>query len=124
MDLRPICDVLVVDDDMAIREALRELLEDAGYQVAAAAHGHDALRQLQAGLRPSLIVLDWKMPVMDGAQFLLAQQHDPALAAIPVAVASAQTFAPGTEVVDVDAFLCKPFDVRHLLATIDQFCPT
>src|SRR5919206_1695644 len=81
-------EVLVVEDDFAIRETLRELLEDEGYRVAWAANGKEALARLHERA-PRVILLDLMMPVMDGWEFRVAQQRDPALASIPVVVISA-----------------------------------
>ena len=118
------CDILIVDDDEAIRDALTMMLEEEGYVVSSAAHGRDALRQLGGGLRPQLILLDWKMPIMNGQQFRLAQQADPMLAEIPVAVISAHAFDSIVESVDADAYLSKPIPLAQLLATVAQFCST
>ena len=125
MRVEPVtCDILVIDDDDGIRAVLLELLQDEGYMVEGALHGRDGLRQLRGGLRPSLILLDWRMPVMSGAQFRSAQHDDPQLAEIPVAVISAHAFDAWGETVDADAFLRKPFNFADLLATVAQFCPT
>ncbi len=80
--------LLVVEDDDDVREALGVLLEIEGHEVACARNGRDALGQLQAGLRPSLIILDLAMPVMGGVEFRRCQRADPALAHIPVIVLS------------------------------------
>ena len=116
------CDVLVVEDDDAIREALCELLQDEGYAVETAVHGGDALRQLRAGLRTTMILLDWKMPVMNGAQFWAAQQRDPYIAEIPVAVLSAHAYEDLRSQAAVDAVLRKPVDFNALLRTVERFC--
>src|SRR5690242_7123757 len=82
--------LLVVEDDADVREALIEVLADHGYFALAAANGREALEILRAeGPRPSVILLDIMMPVMDGQQFRAAQLEDPELAAIPVIVLSA-----------------------------------
>src|ERR1700704_1355475 len=61
--------VLVVDDEQDIRELLRTLLERAGYEVAEAADGGEALRQLYS-TPPDAVILDVSMPKMDGWQTL------------------------------------------------------
>src|SRR5690242_8866746 len=84
-------DVLVVDDDYAIREMLTEVLEDAGYRVISVENGAAALAQLREMLTPPcLILLDLMMPVMTGWEFRIAQQADARLAAIPVIALSAR----------------------------------
>lgn len=64
--------VLIVEDDAAIRNGLADLLELEGFSVSRAENGRVSLNQLQAGLRPDVIVLDLVMPVMDGLRFLKA----------------------------------------------------
>lgn len=81
--------ILVVEDDHDVREALTELLRDAGYGVAWAADGRAAIQALRGGLRPAAILLDLMMPGMDGFEFRAVQRGDPALAAIPIILMSA-----------------------------------
>ena len=61
--------LLVVDDDPTIREMLEMLLDSEGYQVATASNGADALDVL-SDIHPDVILLDMKMPVMDGWEFM------------------------------------------------------
>ena len=61
--------VLVVDDEEDIRLLYQEELQEAGYQVAVAADGHEALRMVQQN-RPDLVTIDIKMPGMDGIELL------------------------------------------------------
>ncbi len=61
--------VLVVDDEEDIRLLYQEELQEAGYQVAVAADGHEALRMVQQN-RPDLMTIDIKMPGMDGIELL------------------------------------------------------
>src|SRR3954470_12387725 len=84
--------VLVVDDDPDIRESVRLVLEDEGYEVEEAADGAAALALLRAATtRPDVILLDLMMPVMNGWQFRAAQLADDDLADIPVIVLSADS---------------------------------
>jgi len=104
--------VLVVDDDAGIRDVLADFLEGEGYQVASARDGSDAL--LKAKLeRPDVIVLDLMMPTMSGWGFRAEQMRDPALADVPVVIASAFTCR-----MEVAAHLQKPFDLGRLLAAV------
>lgn len=80
--------VLIVEDDATIRDGLAELLELEGFIVSRAVNGRDSLNQLNAGLRPGVIVLDLVMPVMDGLRFLKILRGGP-LAATPVLVVTA-----------------------------------
>ncbi len=68
--------VLVVDDDQAIRETLRLLLEDAGYEVIEAQDGSLALDLLRASERPMVVLVDLMMPRMSGYQVLSAVAAD------------------------------------------------
>jgi CheY-like chemotaxis protein len=109
--------VLVVEDEPDIRDAIAEALSAEGYSVRLAAHGREALDGLRRGTTADVIVLDMMMPVMDGWQFLVAKQADPALAMIPVIVTSAapQKLPPGAKVL-----LGKPFDLGRLLSAISR----
>jgi CheY-like chemotaxis protein len=88
--------VLLVEDDAAIAGSLAEALEEEGLHVATAANGREALQILRNGLRPSAIVLDLMMPVMDGWDFRGEQLRDPALKDIPVVVITATGFSAET----------------------------
>ena len=109
--------ILVVDDDILVRDTLAMLLRWEGYPVTRAANGQEALDQLRNGTLRRLILLDLMMPVIDSWQFRRHQQADPWLAAIPVVVVSAVT-----DVRDLGAvgYLCKPVDADELLAAVRQ----
>jgi CheY-like chemotaxis protein len=117
-------DVLVIDDDHAIREMLTEALEDASYRVISAENGDQALTQLrQAHMLPRVILLDLMMPVMTGWEFRLAQQADAQLATIPVIVLSARpSLQHASFTITADAFIQKPLDIVHLLTLVDRYC--
>ena len=87
---------LVVEDDRNVRELLVELLGEAGFQVTGTSNGQEALGLLRNGLRPSVIVLDLMMPVMDGWDFRMSQLRDPALQDIPVVLITAAGFSENT----------------------------
>ena len=76
--------ILIVEDDRAIREPLSVLLRGEGYRVSLAENGQEALRKLRTEPSPDIIVLDLRMPVMDGWEFRAIQQQDPLLGLIPV----------------------------------------
>ena len=113
--------ILVVEDDEQIREALCELLEDAGYRTVGVGNGQEALTYLANGQRPCLIVLDLMMPVMDGWQFRREQQRDPALATIPVLVVTAAGNRNGDELTNVDV-IAKPFKMEELMTAVARNC--
>jgi CheY-like chemotaxis protein len=111
--------LLLVEDDDDVREALADVLREAGYVVARAADGAEAICALRSGLRPSAILLDLMMPVMDGFQFRAEQRRDPELARIPVILVSAdRTLDRDARALDVAARLAKPAQVEDLLATV------
>jgi CheY-like chemotaxis protein len=110
--------VLLVEDDAIVRDAAMNVLEESGFQVVSAHHGLDALDLLRAGLRPALILLDWMMPVMNGAETLAAIQQDVALSTIPLVVFSAAPpdKLPGVRIVK------KPLRMGDLLALVGEYC--
>src|SRR4051812_44659388 len=81
--------VLVVEDDSDIRDAVVTALELEGFQVFEAENGARALEQLQSMPRPSLILADLMMPVMDGWQLVGALSQDDRFATLPVVIVSA-----------------------------------
>jgi CheY-like chemotaxis protein len=114
--------VLVVDDDRDLRETLVEILEERGYQVSQAGDGAQALHVLEAGAtKPSLILLDLTMPGMDGSAFRTEQLKDPALAAIPILVFTADGHArEKAEGMGAQGLVRKPLELKTLLAAIDR----
>jgi CheY-like chemotaxis protein len=85
--------LLLIEDDWEVRQALTELLEDAGYPTVIAENGLAALEQLRKGFRPGVILLDIFMPVMDGWDFRASQLRDPQLRDIPTIVLTAAGFS-------------------------------
>ena len=80
--------VLLVDDDSAVRRTLARFLGRDGLTVVEADNGQQALTYLQSGGSASVIVLDLRMPVMDGFKFREEQRRNSLLADIPVIVLS------------------------------------
>lgn len=114
-------DILLAEDDQPLREAMRELLVDAGYSVEAVSNGRDALEYIQDSEQPpKLILLDLMMPIMDGWQFLDEQQKTPRTASIPVVVLSASASFAGMK--DTLMFMRKPVAVMPLLDLIARYC--
>jgi CheY-like chemotaxis protein len=113
--------VLVVDDDASFRSALREQLETEGYSVVEAANGLAALGRLRGGLRPSVIVFDLMMPVMDGWDFRDGQLNDPELRDIPVVLVTAAGFSRSslrTQFGTIEV-VAKPFPPGAILTAIE-----
>lgn len=111
--------ILIVDDDFDIREMMAQVLEDEGYRPVAVANGREALEYLRRSPdRPSLILLDLMMPVMNGWEFRNEQKKDPLLASIPVVVVSANC---RDQSIDAAGLMKKPIQLRTLLSTIEHF---
>ncbi|HEY3592568.1 MAG TPA: response regulator [Polyangiaceae bacterium] len=108
--------VLVVEDDEDIRQSLCYILEDEGIATLSAGDGQQALDLLNGlGEKPTVILLDLSMPVMDGREFLQHMGKDPALAPIPVVIVSALT---RDEKLGGVTWLQKPVGIDGLLAAI------
>jgi two-component system chemotaxis response regulator CheY len=114
--------VMIVDDDVDVRDSVRTVLEDEGYRVVELPHGKAALDHLRAGGRPFVILLDLMMPVMDGAAFRQHQRSDPALRDIPVVLVTAAG-ARAAAAFDADAMLHKPIPIEEILETVARYRP-
>lgn len=109
--------VLVVDDDVEIREALEEHLLAAGHAVETVQNGAEAKRLLMSR-RPCAIILDLWMPVMSGNELYAWLKSDPARATIPVVIS---TSVPRDAPLGVTV-LPKPIDLPALLGWIGRHC--
>jgi len=117
--------VLVVDDERDIRDAAVMLFRSDAYTTVGAENGQEALGLLRSGaIHPRLIILDLRMPVMDGFAFRAAQLSDPALAPIPVVVLSAdgRRVPEAVERMHAAAAVEKPVDGDELLRVVDAVC--
>lgn len=112
--------VLVVDDDQDLREMLALVLQAHGYHTQEAVDGVDALEKIEAGAQPSLILLDLRMPRMNGTELLLALK-DRARTTIPVVVITGDV-GGAREALAAGARTCvrKPIDMDALLDTVGQ----
>jgi CheY-like chemotaxis protein len=106
--------VLVVDDDPDILEAICDILEGEGYRVSRARHGLEALEKVRQE-RPSLILLDLMMPVMDGMAFAHALREQKLDEGVPIVVISADGNPQKAASIGARGFLAKPFDIQALL---------
>jgi CheY-like chemotaxis protein len=114
--------VLVVEDDLDIREIMRMILEASGYQVFEAGDGAEALVVARAH-QPRVILLDLMMPGMDGIQFRESQLRDPAIASIPVVIVSGGGAVPQKAAeLGAAGYLVKPTDVQRLLTVMGDLC--
>lgn len=114
--------MLIVEDNDDLRSLLNDVLDDAGFEVAAVGNGAEAL-EMADGWRPDAIVLDLMMPVMDGAAFLRARREVPGLDAVPVLVLTAHPYHYRVlDGLDPTAVLRKPYDVDELIAAVQALC--
>ena len=112
--------VLVVDDDPETLAAEREVLAAGGFHVVVAHDGAEAMRAVEAGPPPSVIVLDIQMPGVDGPAFALElRQH---LRHVPLVVlTSAPDPRHQADRCNAEAYLSKPFDTQRLVETVRRF---
>lgn len=111
--------ILVVDDDPSILATIREFLELEGYTVEVARNGAEALDSISR-LLPSLVLLDMRMPVLDGWAF--ARQLRERGISLPVVVMTAAWSARSwAEEIGADAYLAKPFELLDLLDIVERY---
>jgi CheY-like chemotaxis protein len=111
--------VLVVDDDDEIRDAICGVLEAEGFTTMVAENGEIALRKMDKGRRPCVVLLDLMMPVMSGWDFMREVAGKKDLDDLPVVVVSAYTEQHAT---GAKRTLKKPLDVKQLLGAVREFC--
>ncbi len=116
----PPIDVLIVDDDRDTLDSLTAVVEGAGYSVATACNGWQALDQLRAVI-PELILLDVVMPDMDGLTFRQEQRHRRDWLRIPTVVMTGTDEETMLDLA-VDETLHKPIHADDLLAVVHRHC--
>jgi CheY-like chemotaxis protein len=113
--------ILIVEDDADSRMQLRDFLAGEDFVAHAARDGQHALHILEKmEPPPDLILLDYKMPVMDGKQFLALLRRIPRLQNIPVIILSAATREWSGAHLEVEEVLSKPIDLEVLLNTVNR----
>ena len=108
--------VLLVEDNLDIREIFQEVLELEGYRVITAENGEEGLKKVHYLPKPNVVLLDMMMPIMDGHDFLERVHDDPAVSKIPVVVVSANADAKNAE--GATGFMRKPVDLDALLMVV------
>lgn len=111
--------LLVIDDEPLNVELLRRIVEETGLSVrfVAASNGVDGLTQVRE-LRPALVLMDLKIPGLDGLEATRRLKADPATARIPVVALTAQAMAGDREralEAGCDDYVTKPIDVRRVI---------
>ena len=114
--------VLIADDDDRLREALRDVLTDEGYEVMEARDGLEALEAIRRR-RPCLVLLDWNMPRMNGGDFLDALAAEPEYGSVPVVLLTADVHAKkNSQRAGVTGLISKPVDAQLLFSTVATHC--
>jgi CheY-like chemotaxis protein len=115
--------ILVVDDDADLRHALQEILRDEGYLVASVDTGFQALEVIKTGARPCVVLLDIRMPEMDGLAFRRTQLRDPEIADVPVVLFTADSSGKEEAAeLGIKFVLKKPVDLYQLLEVVAHYC--
>ena len=114
------CSILVVDDDPSILRTVAEFLDMEGFPVETAANGVEALDAVERQA-PSLVLLDMRMPVLDGWGFARTLQERGRT--LPVLVmTAAQDTKRWAEEIGAAGYLAKPFDLLDLLSAVEALC--
>lgn len=117
-------EILLVEDDRDIRLAMAEALEMGGFTVSSAVHGEEAIRYLRGAHRPPrLVLLDLRMPVMDGRAFLDEIRKTPAWDGLPVVLLSADSRLSEQDLAPrVAGIVRKPVRLQDLLDLAARWC--
>jgi CheY-like chemotaxis protein len=113
--------VLVVDDDPNLVRLMSKFLKLEGFAPVSAGNGQEALAYLRGGGDASVILLDLRMPVMDGWTFRREQRGDPVLADIPVVVLSG-AFNERIQELDAAASFHKPVSFPEVVGVVRRLC--
>ena len=115
--------ILVVEDQPDNRQILRDLLENAGYEMIEAENGEEALTAAAAH-KPDLILMDIQLPVMDGYEATRRIKGDPATKHIPIIAVTSYATLSGdeekTRAAGCDGYIAKPFSPRELLGKVRE----
>jgi DNA-binding response OmpR family regulator len=111
--------VLVVEDDDAIRDLVDLVLSSAGYEVLTASNGAAAL-QVIGNANPDLVLLDMRMPIMDGWEFARRYRASPEPHAPILVLTAARDAAARAAEIDANGYLGKPFEMQELLALVSR----
>jgi len=113
--------VLVVDDDPDILDALSEILEVEGYEVLRARNGREALQRLEQGV-PDLVLLDLMMPLMDGWEF--ARSLGPSSRPPIIVLSADRNVSSKAKEIGAIGWLAKPFELSELLSVVRRALPS
>ncbi len=111
--------ILVVDDDPAILSTVADILEFEGYKVEVAANGAEGLRVLER-VRPKLVLLDMRMPILDGWDFARALR-DRGITLPILVMTAAQDARRWAQEIGAAGYVSKPFELLDLLSAVASF---
>jgi CheY-like chemotaxis protein len=112
--------VLVVENDPDMRELVQVMLDERGYRVLTAAEGQEALAKVQEEM-PGVILLDMKMPGMNGWEFAQVFRAQHGHAAPIVVLTAAQDASLRAQEIGAEGYLDKPFDMDDLIGTVRRY---
>jgi two-component system, cell cycle response regulator DivK len=116
--------ILVVEDNERNMKLFRDVLHAAGYSTLEATSGGQAV-ELATEHAPSLVIMDVRLPHVDGVEALARLRADDRTAAIPVLAVTAQAMQGDRErflAAGFDGYLSKPLDIRELVAVVQRHC--
>jgi len=115
--------VIIIDDSAAVRDQLRDALQNGGHTVIEAENGNDGLTKIVAAKTPDLVITDYNMPGLDGIAMLMKVKEQLSGSKFPIFMLTTETSeklqAVGKEA-GVIAWINKPFDPAKLLAAVNK----
>ena len=114
--------VMIVDDDQDILLSLRQLLEAKGYKVYTFDNGHDFIKTLEEGKKPTLIILDVMMPTINGWQIQKILEANPKWAKYQIFFLTGRSTESAIEMYEKYAtdYIIKPFDINEMLNKVNN----
>lgn len=115
--------VLIIDDSDTIRQLVSFTLRQASFEVVEATNGQEAVRTLDEGTNPDLIITDLNMPVMDGITFIRQARSRAATRYTPILLLTTESQAEKKmegKAAGATGWIVKPFDPDKLLAVISK----
>lgn len=112
--------ILIVDDDPSTRFVIKLILEKAGFEVAEARHGEEALNMIRLDSLPDIVSTDLMMPFINGIELIRRLRAEHRTAKIPIVVVSGNPEAARELQIEglVNAIIRKPFDATRLVEGI------
>lgn len=113
--------VLIIDDETRLAEVLKIRLDALGFEVVTVFSGEEGVRTAR-DWQPDVIILDIRMPGLDGYQVCRIAKTDPSLCEIPIIVVSASVHQPARQAIlkaGAREFITKPYQTSHLIAAIN-----